>query len=171
MVYSYITSCVASVIMDGLTNQNNMDEIAPNSTSTARIIETSTFCSLQCVTKRRADVNGFMFEYCRQIQLWNKFMTSCDDVLSAWCQSNKLVKCILKKCAVISFSRAHNQASTNYFQSGTRIHRKLMVSWYLGVFIDNKLSFIKHVDKFTLHIRSLDSKQDVAKTLKILIYC
>ena len=63
------------------------------------------------------------------------------DVRSAWCQSNKL-DLNIKKCAIISFSRTLNQASTTYLLNGTRIQAVDDIK-DLGVFIDKKFTFIK----------------------------
>lgn len=65
-----------------------------------------------------------------------------------WCQVNKL-NLSIKKCAVMSFSWSHIRIPTGYFLGDQRVQEVSGIK-DLGIVVDNKLTFAKHVDKVTL---------------------
>lgn len=82
-----------------------------------------------------------------------KVIKSSDDVddlqkdlttLSTWCQDNKM-QLNFEKCTVISFSR--KLKSTNpYYLLDNKVVKVASVVRDLGVFLDNKLSFVSHCE-------------------------
>lgn len=75
------------------------------------------------------------------------------DHLSTWCTSNKL-DLNIKKCAVISFSRSHIILPTNYKLDDENIIEVKDIK-DLGIIIDSKLPFSKHISKITLQAHKM----------------
>lgn len=67
------------------------------------------------------------------------------DQLSDWCINNKL-DLNANKCAVVSYSRSHSNIPTNYILNGYHLQEVTDIK-DLGIQVDNKLTFVKHVDK------------------------
>lgn len=63
---------------------------------------------------------------------------------SAWCIANGLVLCV-PKCCVISFSRSSDMLIHNYSLNGLP-HPRVSVVKDLGVWLDDRLSFLPHLD-------------------------
>jgi hypothetical protein len=66
------------------------------------------------------------------------------DRLCAWCDVNKL-NLNVRKCKVITFSRAKVQVTYDYRLNGQNLER-VSVKRDLGVLMDSKLTFSEHVD-------------------------
>uniref|UniRef100_A0A0K8WLI3 RNA-directed DNA polymerase from mobile element jockey n=1 Tax=Bactrocera latifrons TaxID=174628 RepID=A0A0K8WLI3_BACLA len=75
------------------------------------------------------------------------------DQLSAWCLNKKL-DLNIKKCAVISFSRSHTTHPTNYMLNNKVISEVEDIK-DLGIIIDSKLTFTKHISKITLQAHKM----------------
>lgn len=70
------------------------------------------------------------------------------DKLCDWCRENKL-DLNIKKCAVMSFSRAHMQSPTNYKLNGQTIAEVEDIK-DLGIIVDSSLTFHKHIEKISM---------------------
>jgi hypothetical protein len=66
------------------------------------------------------------------------------DCLCAWCDVNKLYLNV-RKCKVITFSRAKVQVTYDYSLKGQNLERVSVIR-DLGVLMDSKLTFSEHVD-------------------------
>lgn len=71
------------------------------------------------------------------------------DTLHRWCVLNKLTL-NNNKCVVLSLSRASNQHQAIYYLNNELLTEESLVK-DLGIIMDSKLNFIKHVDKITSH--------------------
>jgi hypothetical protein len=67
------------------------------------------------------------------------------DRLCAWCDVNKLYLNV-RKCKVITFSRAKVQVTYDYSLKNDQNLEKVSVIRDLGVLMDSKLTFSEHVD-------------------------
>lgn len=70
------------------------------------------------------------------------------DKLQDWCLRNKL-DLNIKKCAVMSFSRSQVRTPTDYKLNNQQIQEVEEIK-DLGITIDNKLTFNKHIERITL---------------------
>jgi ribonucleases P/MRP protein subunit RPP40 len=75
------------------------------------------------------------------------------DRLCAWCDVNKLYLNV-RKCKVITFSRAKVQVTYEYSLNGQNLERVSVIR-DLGVLMDSKLTFSEHVDVTVSNARQM----------------
>lgn len=102
--------------------------------------------------------NGFQSEYllyADDLKIYRRITSVLDtnvlqsdiDELHAWCRTKLNLN--IKKCAVMSFSRSQTYEPMNYTLNDQVLHEVSDIK-DLGIIIDNKLVFSKHVEKITL---------------------
>jgi hypothetical protein len=75
------------------------------------------------------------------------------DRLCVWCDVNKLYLNV-KKCKMITFSRAKVQVIYDYSLNGQNLERVSVIR-ELGVLMDSKLTFSEHVDVTVSKVRQM----------------